>query len=167
MRLRTAALGLAVGVALTGCAGKRIEEGVFHSPKGYRVALPGPAWAVVEDDRADLELRHRARPAGMLANATCGTAAIRRSLAVLARYPLFGLREREMVEEGNATLGGRPAAHLVLEGRMGGATERVRVELYVVKDDRCVYDFLYAAEPAVFAEGRADFRRFLDTFRSE
>ena len=65
------AVGAAAACALGGCASGRIESGVYHSSKGYRVALPGPEWTVREGGRADLELRHRASPAGMLANASC------------------------------------------------------------------------------------------------
>ena len=59
------AVGAAAACALGGCASGRIESGVYHSSKGYRVAIPGPEWTVREGGRADLELRHRASAAGM------------------------------------------------------------------------------------------------------
>jgi len=46
-------------MALGGCATPGIVDGVYHSPSGYRVTLPGEAWEVATDTRANLELRHR------------------------------------------------------------------------------------------------------------
>ena len=54
------ALALGAVIAFTGCAGRRIENGVYHSDKGYRLTLPGPDWSVAADSKADLELRQRA-----------------------------------------------------------------------------------------------------------
>ncbi|MGH7303603.1 MAG: hypothetical protein ACRELZ_09955, partial [Candidatus Rokuibacteriota bacterium] len=63
------ALVLAGVLALTGCAGRRIENGVYHSPKGYRLSLPGSEWSVAKESKADLELRHQDGMAAMLVNA--------------------------------------------------------------------------------------------------
>jgi hypothetical protein len=43
---------------------------------------------------------------------------------------------------------------------MAPAEERLRVELFVVKGERCVYDLMYAAPPVAFEQWRADFHRF-------
>lgn len=163
---KAALVGLGIAAALAGCAGKRIEHGVFHSPKGYRIAVPA-GWAPALDGRADLELRRPDEEAGMLVNAACDAGALRRGADVLVRYPLFGLRDRAILEKGAVSLDGRPAAHTVVEGRMRGEDERVKVELYVVKGERCVYDFLYVAPPATFDTRRPDFQRFVETFAME
>ena len=68
-----------------------------------------------------------------------------------------------MLEE-DVTVAGRPARHAVIEGRHQEAREPMRVELYVMRDGRCVYDFLYAAPPAAHDAGRPDFERFVTTF---
>lgn len=157
----------AVALGVSACAGGRIEGGVYRSAKGYRVALPGEAWTVAAGSRADLELRHRTGVAGMLANALCERAVSGRTLTVLTRHALAGLRERAVVERREVSLNGRRAAHTVLEGRMAEATGRVRVELYVMKSERCVYDLMYVAPPAAFATWRADFGRFVESFAAE
>ena len=51
-RGRLAAALLAAAARLRG--GPRIEHGVFHSPKGYRVTLPAAGWTVAAGQRADL-----------------------------------------------------------------------------------------------------------------
>jgi predicted Zn-dependent protease len=157
---------LAVAV-MAGCAGPRIEGGVYHSPKGYSVAVPGASWTVTDGQRVDLELQQGGERGGMLVNATCEGGAARRSFDVLTRHLLLGLRERSVLEEGEVTLNGRTATHAVVEGRMAPSAERVRLELYVMKNERCVYDFLYVAPPASFETGRLEFRRFVESFRTE
>jgi hypothetical protein len=160
-------VAFALGLGLTACAGTRIEGGVFHSPKGYRIALPGGAWQPMASGRADLELGRRDVRAGMLVQAACERGVVRRSLDVLARYPLFGLRDRTVLAEEDVSLNGRQGRHTLVEGRMSGSDARMRAELYVVKDARCVYDLLYVAPPAAFEAGRADFHRFVDTLSTE
>ncbi|MBM3219093.1 MAG: hypothetical protein FJZ38_10515 [Candidatus Rokubacteria bacterium] len=163
-----------IGVALTalalaGCAsaGPRIENGVFRAPALFRVAVPGPEWEVAAASRAELELRHRGGEAGIFANVECGEEAARRDVGVLARRLFLGLRDRRVVENGAATLDGAPAARAVIDARVAGRDEPLRLEAYVMKDVRCVYDLVYAAPPAVFGARRADFQRFVESFARE
>lgn len=160
-------VGLLAAGVLAGCAAGRIESGVYSSSKGYRVALPGAPWTVAEDSRADLELRHRAAPAAMLANASCDGRAAAPGLDALARRLLMGFQRRATVERDEVAVNGRRAAHTVLEGRLAAGDAPVRVETYVMKDARCVYDFAYAAPPASFETSRAAFRRFVESFATE
>ena len=162
-----AALGVLAAAALGGCAGRRIEGGVFHSPKGYRVTLPGGAWVVDDASDADLALRQRGAPAAMLVNAECGRRPGARTPDVLARHLFIGVRERAVVERGAATVAGRPAARVVMEGRADAGGSSARIEAYVVKGERCVYDLVYAAPPAGFEAWRADFRRLVESFATE
>jgi len=189
---RRAALVTAVAFSvLAGCAGRRLQDGVFRSAHGFRVTVPGPAWNVVNGSRAELELRRAdggagmlahatCRPeaarrelrradggAGMLAHATCRPEAARRDFGLLERHLLLGLRDRATLEEDETDLGGRRAAHRVVEGRPRDGEERMRIESYVLKDARCVYDLLYVAPPDEFDGGRGDFRRFVQSFVME
>lgn len=161
------ARGAAVAaILLAGCAGHRIVDGVYHSPRGYRVALPGDGWRVIEG-LAELELRHDGDGAGMLANAVCEPAVVGRSLAVLRRHLLVGLVDREVVEGDEVAVNGRAATHAVVRGRRRDSEARVSVEAYVVKDARCVYDFLLVTPGAEFPSHRGDFRRLVDSFATE
>jgi hypothetical protein len=153
--------------AVAGCAGRRLQDGIFRSEHGYRVTVPGPGWVVVDDSPADLELRRADGQAGMLAAATCHPATTRQHPANLSRHLLLGLRERETLEGGDALLAGYRGVHQIVEGRMRDSRERVRIESYTVKDDRCVYDLLYVASPAAFDATRADFERFVASFTAE
>jgi hypothetical protein len=156
--------GALATAAVAGCAGKRIENGVFFSPKGYRVAVPAGGWTVAGDTRADLELRRAG--AGMLVNAACDDVP-RAGLAVLERHLLVGLRDRTVVVEEEVSVNGMRGRHAVLEGRAAAGGPPVKVELYVMRDGRCVYDLVYAAPPAEFDRGRAAFSHLVETFVTE
>jgi hypothetical protein len=80
---------------------------------------------------------------------------------------LLGLRDRATLEAGETDLAGRRAAHLLVEGRPRNGEGRMRIESYVLKDARCVYDLLYVAPPDEFDGGRGDFRRFVQSFAME
>ena len=96
---------------------------------------------MAERSEADLELKHRAAQAAMLANADCGARVAARPLDVLSRHLLMGFRGRTTVERGEVSVGRRRAAHTVLDGRLSAKDDPVRVETYVMKNERCVYDF--------------------------
>lgn len=161
---RAVPLIVAVVVVAAGCAGKRIENGVFHAPSGYRVALPGPAWTVSPRGPADLELRHRSVRAGMLVNASCDGPAARRGLDVLARHVLIGLRDRRVLADEPISLNGRQGGRTVVEGRPADGQARVRVEAYVLRDAQCVYDLLYVAPPEAFGTLHPDFEKLVQSF---
>jgi hypothetical protein len=159
----TQALGL--GLLLAGCSTSRIQNGIFYSAKGYQVGVPQDGWLVEPAPRVDLELKRAAPPAGMLVDATCEGAGLRRPLAVLARHLTFGLTKRLTVESDTWTVGGRPAAHSVIKGRRDGA--EVAVEAVVLKGARCIHDFLYVAPVGRFEDGRRDFKAFVQSFAED
>jgi hypothetical protein len=161
-------LGVLGAVLLvSGCAVKRVENGVYHSSKGYRLAVPAAEWMPASESPADLELRHRVEPARMAVNAVCEGAAPRRATGVLARQLLIGLRDRAVIERGTMEIAGHPADRVVVDGRLEDTKERVRIETVVMKNERCVYDFMYVAPAGVFEALRLDFARFVDGFRVE
>lgn len=163
-RWQAVCAGAGITLVLTACAGRQPPSGVYHSNKGYRLTLPGSDWQPVPSRRADLELRHRQAQAGILVNASCEPRLTRRTVGVLTREILAGFSAREVYERDVASVAGQEAAHVVVEGQSGARRDRVRVELYVARDDRCVYDLLYAAAPQDFATWRGDFRRLVGTF---
>jgi len=163
------ALALGAVIAFAGCAGagRRIENGVYHSAKGYRLTLPGADWSVAAESKADLELRHQDGLAAMLANAECDDRARSRSAGLLLGQLLIGLRDRATIEHDEVSVNGRAALHRVLDGRAAADGASTRIEAYVLKDGACVYDFAYAAPPEAFDAWRADFRRFVESFAKE
>src|SRR5262245_23562247 len=162
------ALAWAVLVSVAACQSSRIEGGELRSDKGYRVTLPGPAWRPDPGRRErdpDLTLTREAPRAGMLADATCDTRETERPLRLLARQLTFGLTHRSSETPEPITIGGREGLRSVTRGERDGA--QVQVEAVVLKDARCVYDFLYVAPVDEFEAGRPDFRAFVESFRDD
>ena len=154
-------------VLASGCANAtrgHLERGVFQAAEGFRVTVPGPQWEVAANGKAELELRHRVTAAGILANAECDAGITTRDLDVLTRRLFVGMRARRTIENGAATVAGVPAAHAVMETQAGPEADRLRVEAYVMKDERCVYDLVYVAPREAFDASRGDFQRFVDSF---
>ena len=139
---------------------------MFHAPT-FRVAVPGPGWDVTTASDTELTLRHRGARAGILANADCGAASARGDLEALARRLFVGFHGRAILERDAAAVGGLPARHAVMEAQVTGDDDRMRVEAYVVKDERCVYDLVYVAPVAAAPGPRDDFQRFVDSFTRE
>ena len=167
-RRRGAAVGvLALCLIFPGCAVKRIENGVYHSSKGYQVAIPSSEWLPVDGSPADLELRHRGLAAAIAVNAVCDGSTPRRPPAALARQLRVGLRDRVVIERGTVQVAGRTAARLVMDTRLEEAETRVRVASLALTGGPCLYDFLHVAPPDRFEASRADFDRFVDSFRAE
>jgi hypothetical protein len=164
---RAGAAGIGVALVLMGCASHRRPGDAYRSSKGYRVSLPGGDWRRVSESRADLELRHAQAPAGILVNATCDPRVVHRPLDALPREILAGFTERVVQERDAGVVSGREAVHMVVEGQEDRGGDRVGLELYVLKGDRCVYDLVYAAPPADFPRWRGDFQRLVETFTLE
>ena len=161
-----ALLAALVLLAATGCATTGwIENGVFHSPKGYRVTLPAAGWKVEQSTRADLALQREAMPGGMLVDATCRGRDVARPLDVLTRHLTFGLTKRDVVEEGRIRVAGHDAAHSTVRGMADGRD--VTVEAMVLRVEACVHDFLYVAPTGAFAVGRPAFRAMVESFSLE
>ena len=157
------ALGaILMATSLAGCAGSRIEQGVFYSPKGYQVRLPGDGWTVKPGADAELELQRRDPAGGMLVDATCDGKTAARPLAVLARHLTFGLERRETLESAQSEVGGRQAERTVVRGTSDGVD--VTVEAVVLRGERCVYDFMYVAPADAFETGRGHFQAFVESF---
>jgi len=158
---------LAVVALLAGCATAtgRVENGVYHSAKGYRVTLPVSGWKVDQGPRADLSLQDEAGPGGMLVDATCAGREPSRSLDVLARHLTFGLTRREVLENGPTTVAGREAVRSVVRGQADGRD--VTVEALVIRARPCVHDFLYVAPTIAFDAGRSAFRALVESFTLE
>ena len=168
MGARRRRFGVALAaLTLAACATASVPDTVFRVPERFRVTLPGAGWETTPMDNVELALRHRDSGAGIFANVECGEGAARRDLGLLALQLFVGLRERERLENGPATVGGAPAAHAVIEAQASGTDGRVRLEAYVMKDERCVYDLVYVAPPHAFEAQRPDFRRFVESFAKE
>ncbi len=164
----------AVAVALGGVVG------CAHAPRGrvdaaadrvcagsvcYRVGALGPGWRLVHQEGAAVGFFDDAGGAIVEANASCRDDADAAPLPALTRQLLIGYTARRIESQETVSLDGRDALHTRLTARLDGVP--VRLDLYVLKRNGCIFDLSYAAPPGADTRAEADFARFVAGFADE
>ena len=103
----------------------------------------------------------------MLVHASCEPRLASQPVDSLRRAILAGFSGRDVQLHEAATVAGREAAHMVADGWASRPDARVRLELFVVKGDRCVYDLAYVAPLDDFARWQVEFQRLVGSFALE
>ncbi len=149
-----------VVVLLGACAhADGFEDGVLR--KGDLAVHFGPqppGWRRVDVDGADLAFRDDDREGSTLVNVRCGRRDDDAPLSVLSDHLVMGTTEREIESRLTVPFDGREAMHTLLRAKLDGVP--MQYDIFVMKKDGCLYDVVYVAPPARFAEGAPDFERF-------
>jgi hypothetical protein len=144
---------------LAGCAhADALENGALH--KGDLTLQLGPIpenWRRIQVDGGDLAYRDEARGASALLDVRC-----RRGddapLVSLTAHLIIGTTDRAIDKQEVVAFDGREALHTLLYAKLDGVP--MRYDIYVLKKDGCVDDFVYVAPPEHFQDGAAEFERF-------
>jgi hypothetical protein len=162
--LAPAALALLAGA---GCGhAQSFDAGVLHKDGvTVRIGPVPPGWRRIEVDGADLTFRDDERSGSALFNVRCGQRDDDAPLAVLTDHLIMGTTEREFDAQDTVPFDGREALHTLLRAKLDGVP--MQYDIYVMKKDGCLYDLVYVAPPARFADGAADFERFAAGVRTE
>lgn len=146
--------------ALAGCAHADSFDGHVYRTSGVEVRVgPIPAgWRRIGVDGADLAFRDDARGGSVLFDVRCGQRDEDAPLSVLTGHLIMGTTDREFDAQDTVPFDRREALHTLLRAKLDGVP--MQYDLYVMKKDGCVYDFVYVAPPGRFAEGAAEFERF-------
>jgi len=99
-----------------------------------------------------------------LVNARCLTADDRTPLVALTNHLLIGATEREFEIQKVEPFDGREALHTRLGAKWDGVA--MKMDVWVLSKDGCVYDFVYLAPPETFSGGTPEFERFVRGFRT-
>jgi hypothetical protein len=147
-------------LALAACGHtEALDNGVLRKD-GLQVAL-GPVpdgWRPLRIAGADLAFRDPAREGSALFDVHCDRRDDDAPLSALTGHLIMGTTEREIELEETVPFDGREALHTRMRAKLDGVP--MQYDIYVMKKDGCVYDLVYVAPPARFAEGAADFERF-------
>jgi hypothetical protein len=84
-------------------------------------------------------------------------------LRTLAKQLTFGISNVTHRTEKTLTIQGSPALQTTLQGRINH--NDIALRTVVLRKNGCVYDLLYMAPPAHFAENEADFDHFVASLR--
>lgn len=113
---------------------------------------------------ASLAFRDDVREASVLVNARCKGEGERTPLVALTNQLIIGSTDREFRSQEVEPFDGREALHTQVQAKFDGVP--MALDLFVVSKDGCVYDLVYTAPPAVYAEGAPEFERFARGFRT-
>lgn len=155
--LRTLALVAALASVATACASAPKEgfDGSVYK-KGqvaFRVPPLPPTWKAVTLRQAALSFRDAAHDASILVNARCGPLDHDTPLVALTSHLLIGTTERDVRSQEVEPLDGREALHTQVVAKLDGVP--LWFDMFVLKKDGCVYDFVYFA-PVGKGEGGAE-----------
>lgn len=151
----------------TGCGGtgRSFDGAVFRDgPIAFAVAPAPSTWKRIQVTDAAIAFRDAAHDASVLVNARCKKPDDGTPLVALTNHLLMGSTEREVVTETVEPFDHREALHTTMRAKWDGVP--MRLDIFVLKKDGCVYDFVYLAAPAAFEAGAADFESFVRSFRT-
>jgi hypothetical protein len=156
-----------LALTLTGCASTRTagDDGVVRSGgAAFRIGPAAPSWRRIDVDDASLAYRDEPHRASVLLNARCGEKDGDVPLKALTAQLVMGTTDRAIASEDTLPFDGREALHTRLQAKLDGVP--MAYDLYVLKKDGCVYDFVYVGEPGVMDAGAPDFERFVTGFHT-
>jgi hypothetical protein len=146
---------------LAGCAHEEaFQQGVLR--KGDLRVEVGPVpstWRRVDVDGADLAYRDDGRSGSALFDVRCGARDDDAPLSILTQNLIMGTTQRDFESQEIVPFDRREALHSKLHARLDGVP--MQYDIYVMKKDGCIYDLVYVAPPDRFADGAADFERFV------
>jgi len=113
---------------------------------------------------ADLAFRDEPHVASILINSRCTTRDRDAPLLSLTEHLIIGTTDRQVSREETIPFDAREARHTLLRARLDGVP--MAYDIYVLKKDGCVFDFVYVAPPEVGDSGRDQFETFVGGFHT-
>jgi hypothetical protein len=135
-----------------------------HGPVAFQVAALPPTWRAVDVTDASLAYRDESHGASILVNARCTRPDEATPLVALTNHLLIGATAREVVGQEVEPFDGREALHTKLRAKWDGVP--IAFDIYVMKKDGCIYDFVYMGDPSAFEVGAREFEGFVRGFRT-
>lgn len=163
--LALAALVASASVACGGRSRGALDAGVYRDgPVQFQVPDVPPGWRPIDVSDATLAFRDDAHGATVLLNARCLRADGDTPLVALTNHLVIGSTEREIASQEVEPFDRREAMHTKMRAKFDGVP--MALDIFVMKKDGCVYDFVYMGAPQQFEEGAAAFEAFVRGFRT-
>jgi len=160
-----AALVLALTASCGGAAGPSFDGAAYRNgPVAFRVGEAPSSWRRVDVTDASLAYRDDAHAASILVNGRCHKPDDGTPLVALTNHLVIGSTMREVVLQETEPFDGREALHTRMRAKWDGVP--MALDIYVMKKDGCVYDFVYMGAPGSFEAGSAEFERFVHGFKT-
>ena len=160
----TAAFALALATAC-GAARPAFDGATFRQGGvAFRVPKTPAGWTRVNVTDAALAFRDEAHDASALVNARCGEKDGDAPLVALTNQLVMGTTERTQSQEETLPFDGREARHTRMTAKLDGVLRDF--DIFVLKKDGCVYDFVYVSAPEQAAAGTPEFEGFVKGFHT-
>ena len=158
---------LALESSCAGCGSSRASfDGTVY--KSGLVAFQVPAvpggWRKIDVTDAALAFRDDAHDASVLVNGRCAEKDGDAPLLALTNQLVMGTTERSVTVEETIPFDAREARHTRMNAKLDGVLQAF--DIFVLKKDGCVYDFVYVGDPERAEAGVADFERFVRGFHT-
>lgn len=131
----------------------------------FQIGPLSDEWQRIKTDLARLAFRSERSEATLMVNGRCGRDDEDVPLAALTRHLFFTFTEREVIEEKMVAMDAREALHTIARAKLDGVPKMF--DVYVLKKDGCVYDFVIISAPERFESNRAVFERFVSGFHAQ
>ncbi len=154
---------LALALSFSACGGPT-WNGTVYSCEAYSFRVPETpsTWQRMEVSHAALSFRDDENQATVAVNGRCGQDAQDVPLASLVQHLFLQFTERKIEAEEVLPFDGREAMHATLLAKLDGVPKKF--DIWVLKKDGCVFDFIYLSEPDTFDRGVKEFRDFARGF---
>lgn len=154
---------LAVAAATAGCGASRFDGTVYRGEGfAFRVPPRPASWQPLDVTETALAFRDDQGAASIAINGRCRADGEDVPLASLTQHLFLQFTERDVVQQEIVPMDGREAMHSTVVAKLDGVPKKF--DVWVLKKDGCVYDFLYVARPDRFDAGVGGFRTFVRGF---
>lgn len=155
-------------VLAAGCGGSRaasFDGATFKDgPVAFQIGAVPSTWKRLDVSDASLAFRDDPHAATVLLNARCRRTEGDVPLVALTNHLLMGSTERDVKSQEVETFDRREALHTKVRAKWDGVP--LALDIFVLRKDGCVYDFVYTAPIDSFEAGTADFETFVRGFRT-
>jgi hypothetical protein len=146
-----------------GCGGPSFDGRVYHSGElSFRVGPIPPSWRAIEADETLLAFRDDPASATIAVNGRCGRDGDDVPLGALTHHLFLTFTNRRVIAEQPLELDGRAALRTELSANLDGVPKHF--DVFVLKKDGCVYDFMWIGAMDASANSMQDFERFVRGF---
>jgi len=153
------------GAACGGGAGASFDGAVYRrGPVAFQLGPVPQGWRRVDVTDASVAWRDDARAASVLVNGRCLKPDEGTPLVALTNHLVMGSTARELLSQETEPFDGREALHTRMRAKWDGVP--IALDIFVMKKDGCVYDFVYMGDPAHHEAGFGEFEAFVRGFRT-
>jgi hypothetical protein len=153
-----------------GSAAPHLDAGAYRAgPIAFRVGDVPAGWRAVQVEGATLAYRDETHLASILLDGRCYRKDDDVPLLALTDHLVMGTTDRQIASQETLPFDEREAMHTLLTAKLDGVA--MGYDIFVLKKDGCVYDFVYVAEPggpgkSADTSGTGPFERFVGTFHT-